>query len=204
MVVHDGCAVERATIGVHAAPVHETGPMWRGTRLTDGTVELRAPRRGDAAELHDAVRASLPELAPWMPWAHPGYSETDAVEWVRRAGRAFNDGAEFQFVVRDVRGGQLLGAVGLNAIDRVNRWGTLGYWIRTDRTGEGIASRSARLVADFGLGELRLQRIEILAAVGNGPSRRVAERLGALHEGTLRRRLRVGDDIQDAAVFSLV
>ena len=60
--------------------------MWRGMRLTDGVVELRSPRRSDADDLHHAVRESLPELLPWMAWAHPGYSDIEAGEWVRRAG----------------------------------------------------------------------------------------------------------------------
>ncbi|MGZ4691380.1 MAG: GNAT family N-acetyltransferase [Acidimicrobiia bacterium] len=178
--------------------------MWRGIRLSDGVVELRSPRRGDAADLHEAVRESLPELVRWMAWAHPGYSEIDTGEWVRRAGRAFADGLEFQFVVRDAGEGTVLGTVGLNAIDRLNRWANLGYWVRTSRVGRGYVTRSARLVAGFGFGELALGRIEILAAVDNRRSQAVAERLGALREGTLRRRLRVGDEVQDAAVFSLV
>jgi ribosomal-protein-serine acetyltransferase len=178
--------------------------VWRGIRLTDGVVELRAPRRGDVAELHDAVRESLPELLPWMAWAHAGYTELDAAEWTRRAARAFADGVEFQFVAREVTSRRLIGTVGLNAIDRLNRWANLGYWIRTSCVGEGLATRSARLAAGFGFAELALGRVEILAAVGNQRSQSVAERLGAMREGVLRRRLRVGDDVQDAVVFSLV
>jgi RimJ/RimL family protein N-acetyltransferase len=178
--------------------------MWRGIRLTDGFVELRAPRRTDAPELHAAIRASLPELLPWMAWAHPDYSEVEAIEWVRRAARAFADGVEFQFVARAVASGEVLGTIGLNAMDRLNRWANLGYWLRSDRVGQGYATRSAALVTGFGFGELGLGRIEVLAAVGNRRSQGVAERLGALREGVLRRRLRVGDDVQDAVVFSLI
>ncbi len=178
--------------------------MWRGIRLTDGVVELRSPRRGDADELLAAIHESLPELLPWMAWARPDYSVTDAQEWVRRAARAFADGHEFQFVTRRVADGELLGTVGLNGIDRLNRWGNLGYWLRTASVGHGLATRSAGLVAAFGFGELGLGRVEILAAVGNHRSQGVAERLGALREGVLRRRLRVGDEVQDAVVFSLV
>ena len=178
--------------------------MWRGIRLTDGIVELRAPRRTDAPELYAAVRASLPELLPWMAWAHPGYSEVESTEWVRRAARAFAEGLEFQFVARAVDSGEVLGTIGLNAIDRLNRWANLGYWLRSDRVGRGLATRAAALVTGFGFSELGLGRIEVLAAVGNLRSQAVAERLGALREGVLRRRLRVGDDVQDAVVFSLI
>jgi Acetyltransferases, including N-acetylases of ribosomal proteins len=178
--------------------------MARGVRLTDGIVELAPPRRTDTGSLHSAICRSLPELLPWMAWAHPEYREVEAAEWVRRAGRAFADGLEFQFVARSVESGEIVGCVGLNAIDRLNRWANLGYWIRTDVTGHGYATRAARLVSAFGLSEVGLGRIEILAAVENLPSQRVAERAGGLREGLLRRRLRVGDDVQDAVVFSLI
>jgi len=178
--------------------------MWRGLRLTDGIVELRAPRRTDAPEIFEAIRASLPELLPWMAWAHADYSEVEATEWARRAARAFADGVEFQFVARAIATGEVLGTVGLNAMDRLNRWANLGYWLRSDRVGQGFVTRGAALVTGFGFGELGLGRIEILAAVGNVRSQAVAERLGALREGVLRRRLRVGDDVQDAVVFSLI
>ncbi len=178
--------------------------MARSVRLTDGIVELRPPRRTDARPMFEAVSASLPELVPWMAWAHPDYREVEAAEWVRRAGRAFADGLEFGFVVRSVETGEVLGSAGLNTIDRLNRWANLGYWIRSDRTGHGFATRAARLVSGFGLSEVALGRIEILAAVENRRSQAVAERCGAVREGVLRRRLRVGDDVQDAVVFSLV
>ncbi len=178
--------------------------MWRGMRLTDGVVELRSPRRSDADDLHHTVRESLPELLPWMAWAHPGYSDIEAGEWVRRAARAFADGLEFQFVAREVATGDLLGTVGVNGVDRLNRWANLGYWLRTSHGGRGFATRSAQLVVGFALSELDLGRIEILAAVENLPSQALAERLGALREGVLRRRLRVGDDVQDAVVFSII
>ena len=176
----------------------------RALRLTDGVVELRAPRRADTAEVYAAVRESLPELLPWMVWASADYREVEAAEWIRRAGRAFADGVEYQFVVRLVESGELLGSVGLNAFDRLNRWANLGYWIRTSRQGNGFITRAAALVTDFAFAELGLGRVEIMAAVENTRSQAVAERLGALREGVARRRLRVGEAVQDAVVFSII
>ena len=50
---------------------------------------------------------------------------------------AFADGIEFQFVARAVGSGEVLGTIGLNAMDRLNRWANLGYWLRSDRVGRG-------------------------------------------------------------------
>ena len=70
--------------------------------------------------------------------------------------------------------------------------------------GRGIATQAARLVARFGFEQLGLQRIEIVAAVGNIASQRVAEKAGATREAVLRKRLLINGESQDAVLFSLV
>jgi len=92
----------------------------------------------------------------------------------------------------------------LNFINRVHQFGNLGYWVRTSATGRGVASRASRLVARFAFAELGLHRIEILAAVPNIASQRVAEKIGAVREGVLRKRLLIRGEPQDAVMFSLV
>ena len=49
-----------------------------------------------------------------------------------------------------------------------------------------------------------MKRIEIVAAVGNRRSQRVAEKVGAAREGILRNRLKIGEVWHDAVMFSLV
>ncbi len=178
--------------------------MLASTRLTDGVVELRPPRAADVDDIFRAVRASRAELIPWMAWCHEGYAVVETAEWVRNAQRWWEQDVEYPFVIRGVEDGALLGTCGLNDLDRQNRRANLGYWLRTAATGHGAATRAARLVAAFALGVVGLDRVEILAATGNARSQAVARRAGAVEEGTLRRRLRVGDAAHDAVVFSLV
>ena len=47
-------------------------------------------------------------------------------------------------------------------------------------------------------------RIEVLVAVGNVASRRVAEKSGAVYEGTLRSRLLVHGTRHDAAMYAFI
>jgi hypothetical protein len=47
-------------------------------------------------------------------------------------------------------------------------------------------------------------RIEIVVATDNHKSQKVAEKVGAVREGVLRRRLMVRQNIYDAVMFSLV
>jgi RimJ/RimL family protein N-acetyltransferase len=170
----------------------------------DAVVELRPPTAGDVDDLYAGVIESRPELETWMAWCHPGYGRADTAEWVRLTEQGRANGADYSFVIVDRATGEALGTCGLNAVDRVNQWANLGYWVRTPATGRGVATRAATLVADFGFAELGLHRIEILAATGNAPSQHVAARVGAVREGVARRRLHVNETTHDAVVFSLI
>src|SRR4051812_46037693 len=59
----------------------------------------------------------------------------------------------------------------------------LGYWLVPAARGRGLATAAARLLCRWGFEELGLERIELLLEPGNAPSRRVAERLGAVPDG---------------------
>jgi RimJ/RimL family protein N-acetyltransferase len=175
-----------------------------GTLLTDGAVRLRRFHLEDADELYDAVRESVDELARWLPWCHAAYSRDEAQAWVESRAAAWVQGQEYSFVICRADGDRLLGGAGLNQFDPLRLRCNLGYWVRTSETGRGLATRGARLLARFGLESLGLERIEIVAAVGNRASQRVALKAGAQREGVARRRLRVHGVQHDAVCFSLI
>jgi len=108
------------------------------------------------------------------------------------------------FHVLDASTNQVVGFAQLNLVNRLYQMANLSYQIRTSRTGEGIASEAARLVAQYGFQELGLQRIEVVVAVDNAPSLRVAEKIGAFREGLLRNRLRIKGSPRDAYMHSLI
>ena len=144
------------------------------------------------------------ELSLWMPWCHAGYSLEESRTWVESRAEAWAKGIEYDFAITDCKDGILLGGCGLNQIDSACLWANLGYWVKSSRTGTGIASSAALLVAHFGFDELRLNRIEIVVATGNKASQRVAEKIGAVREGVMRNRLVVHDMVYDAVLFSLI
>ena len=174
------------------------------TELSDGQILIRPFRAEDTSAVYEAVRESIAEVSKWLPWCHPDYriEETEAFIMSREEG--WKNEAEYSFGIFDARTGKFLGGVGLNQINRVHQMGNLGSWVRTSAAGRGIASSAARMVARFGLEELKLKRIEILAAVENNASQRAAEKAGALREGVLRKRLLIKGEALDAVLFSLV
>jgi RimJ/RimL family protein N-acetyltransferase len=167
--------------------------------LTDGVITLRPPTAADAPTLVAAVGSSLAQLRPFMPWATEGYDEAAALGWIR--GEHDPDERRYLILGDD---GRLAGGCGLNLLNAVNNSANLGYWLRSDSTGRGWATRATRLLARHGLTEAGLERVEILMSVENEPSRRVAERAGAVFEGTLRHRLLLHGRYHDAHLYSII
>lgn len=173
-------------------------------RSPDGRLLLRPYELDDADALFEAVDFSRAELAPWMDWCTPDYAIADTRAWLPKHPEAWERKELFGFVILDASDETVLGGCGLNNIIWSYRIANLGYWVRSDRTREGVATAAAVAVARFGLEQLDLRRIEIVVAVGNTASRRVAEKTGARFEGVLRNRIKIGDRSLDAAMHSLI
>jgi RimJ/RimL family protein N-acetyltransferase len=76
--------------------------------------------------------------------------------------------------------------------------------VRSSRHGKGFAARATKLIAKFAFESVKLIRAEIVIAVGNTASKRVAEKAGAHHEGIMLNRMVVGREIYDAHMYSLL
>lgn len=171
--------------------------------LARNTVRIRRSEVNDAERTLAAVRASMTELARWTPWAHPDYSLEDARIWLELCTEGWDKGTQYSFVAVDIATGEVLGDCSISQINRMHGFANLGYWVRSTATGQGLGSALARRVARFGIEGVQLNRLEILASVGNRASQRVAEKAGATREGVLRSRLILREEIQDAVLFSL-
>jgi len=172
--------------------------------LTGSTIALRTHCLDDANSVYQAVRESISELIPWMPWCHTEYSLDETRIWIASRNEALAKGTEYDFLIVDRLDGSPLGGCGLNHINNNDCFANLGYWVRTSRAGQGVATAAVHLLAGFGFRELKLNRIEIVVARDNTASQRVAQKVGAKREGVLRRRLVVRGRVYDAIMFSLI
>lgn len=129
-----------------------------------------------ADELTGAVRASLPELEPFMPWAHDGYDVGDARAFLDLTAAEWEDGTGFNYAAFTPVG-ELIGSCGL-----MTRMGPgvleIGYWIHSAHTGRGHATRAARVLADVGLTIPGIDRVAIKHDLANVASGRVAVNAG--------------------------
>ena len=171
--------------------------------VDDGVIRLRRYRDDDVDAIYEAARESIAEIAPWMPWCHADYSREEAEQWVDAQPEAWGRG-DHALVIEEVGTSRVLGSTGINKIDPAHRNGNLGYWVRTSEAGRGVATRATILVARWAFTDLELIRVEIVAAVDNRASRRVAEKVGAIFEGVRRHGLSLHRAGVDAAVYSLI
>jgi ribosomal-protein-serine acetyltransferase len=141
-----------------------------------GDVVLRrwAPEWAEAAAA--AVRASLSELMPFMPWATEEYSADTAQAYVATTAGQWKNGEAFDYAVFTPTG-ELVGSCGL--MTRLGP-GTLeiGYWIHSAYTGRGYATQAAAALARVGLSLPGVDRVVIRHDAANAASGAVAAKAG--------------------------
>jgi RimJ/RimL family protein N-acetyltransferase len=102
--------------------------------LADDVLLLRPFRPDDAEAICAAVLESMDELGRWLSWCHAGYTIDDTRDFLAGRAAAYLKEGEYAFAILERAGGRLVGATGVNQIDKVNARANLGYWMRTGAT----------------------------------------------------------------------
>ncbi|MFO1228388.1 GNAT family N-acetyltransferase [Roseateles sp.] len=170
---------------------------------------LTAPQMGLGAEMAVAISQSLDHLKPWMPWAQDAPTAESSEAVVRRMHADFVTRRDLCFHVfllaAEGRRGRLVGGTGLHRVDWTVRRFEIGYWLRPDVQGQGLASECVRLLSRMAFDTLQARRVEIRCDTRNTRSRAVAERCGFELEGVLRREsLGVDGEPRDTAVYARI
>lgn len=172
----------------------------------EGGPVVRCWEPRDAPAAKEAIDASLEHLRMWMPWAEDEPQELEEkVTRLRGFRGRFDLGEDFVYGVFSEDESQVLGGAGLHT--RVGDGAyEIGYWVRADHVGQGIATAVASALTRVGIELGGADRIEIHVEVGNEVSCRIPRRLGYVEEGTLRRRLpgTAGSPLRDAIIFSIL
>jgi RimJ/RimL family protein N-acetyltransferase len=162
-------------------------------KLQDDAILLRPFTRDDVPTIVAACQD--PEIPRWTSVPSP-YTEPDALGWLES-----ND--EEKFAVVDSVSGELLGSIGLFA--RGDGIAEVGYWVKREARGRGVATRALGLVARWMFAaDDDLSRLELRADVENHSSQRVAEKAGFVREGVLRSSLALKGEWRDVVMYSLV
>jgi RimJ/RimL family protein N-acetyltransferase len=174
-------------------------------RIRTERLVLRCWDPHDAPRLKEAVDSSLDHLRPWMPWAvHEPQPLEQKVRLLRQFRSDFDRGEDFVYGIFDAREAEVVGGSGLHTRVGPEAF-EIGYWIRADRIGEGLATETAAALTRVALDVCGAERIEIRVDPSNTRSAAIPRKLGFREEATLRRRLPAfdGEGLRDVTIFSL-
>jgi RimJ/RimL family protein N-acetyltransferase len=172
--------------------------------LTAGQFLLRPFTESDALAFAAAVQESGATVGKWMSWAHPEYTESEALSWFEHCRAERASGTSHEFGIFDAKSQSFVGGCGLNQFNAPNGFCNLGYWVRQSWQRKGAASLAIQTLTRFAFAELGQGRVEIVVAAGNEPGLAVAAKAGAFRECLARNRLKLHGKFTDAYVFSLV
>jgi len=174
-------------------------------------LEPSSPEHAEAVKW--ALDASATELRRWMLWAQgfPQPVESHIAE-MRRFRAMFERDEAWGYLcfergkddggalggppARGQRTGEvtkpqpadIVGSIGFHP--RVGAGALeIGYWIRSDRTGQGLATEAAGALTRLAIELLQMRRVEIRVAVGNAASSAVPRKLGYTLEAVLPARI---------------
>lgn len=130
---------------------------------------------------------------------HP-YTESDARDWIARAGG--QDPPRHFAIVVD---GEAAGGIGFDPMSDVHRrTAEIGYWLGRAHWGRGIATEALAAVAEYAFEAFDLVRLEAQVYEWNPASARVLEKCGFELEGRMRRRVTKDGRTVDALLYALV
>jgi ribosomal-protein-alanine N-acetyltransferase len=148
----------------------------------------------DLLSVSDASRFGLEEPV----------TEVDAMALIERARRDRAAGTMFTYVVTLGPAGAVVGLVQVRQLDPAFETAEWEITLAPSARGTGVFVEAARLVGSFAFGSVGAHRLEARVLVQNGRANGAMRKLGAVHEGVLRRSLRRGGEYQDQMLWSLL
>jgi len=167
----------------------------------DLSINLLTPKY--AATLVEALKENQNSLKEWLIWAEnipliEDYQKSIIPMWLQKF--ADNNGFEAGIFYKN----ELVGMLGLHYIDWSNQTTEIGYWLSEHVQGKGIMTRAVEGLVSYCYDELNLNRVVIRAAVENGKSRAIPERLQFKQEGVQREAQQIREKYYDIAVYSML
>ena len=163
------------------------------TLIVDDELLLRPWGTGDTA----AVVVAFADAAIQKWHMRHIDSEGEASEWIASWEQRWFAETDAAWAVAYRSTGEAIGYVALRSVMLAAAQAQLSYWVVPLARGNGIATRAAAALTQWGFHDLGLHRIFLVHSLENEPSCRVAESAGFTVEGTMRDYMRHSDGWHD-------
>jgi RimJ/RimL family protein N-acetyltransferase len=171
--------------------------------LAGDKVRLRPVQPEDAPTAYPLARDD--RVTRTLSWEGPT-SVQELAEYYRGPAmpRQRQDGSlEYSFAIERLGVPGIVGSIGARPRSHPQQI-DIGYWLGADFWSQGLMTEAARLATHFSFEHLNAVRVYALVFIGNTGSRRVLEKNGFHHDGTLRSHVQKRGEWLDEWFFSLL
>jgi RimJ/RimL family protein N-acetyltransferase len=175
----------------------------RPITLAGRHIRLEPLRMEHVEELYHAVEEEA--IWTWLGDAPPrGISDIE--RYVRRALDLQIRGEHLPWLTRRAADGRAIGTTRYGAIDRANRSVEIGWTMLSREARRTAANTEAKyLQLRHAFEDIHALRVWLKTDLGNEPSQRAIERIGAKREGVIRNeRVVAGGRVRDAVYYSII
>ncbi|GAA5264107.1 hypothetical protein ACOSOMT5_P0527 [Acidiphilium sp. MT5] len=145
----------------------------------------------------DPIVMRYAERPPWT-------EQAQAERFITVSQEMAQEGRGARLAIERQTDGAFLGTCNIFNWNQTNRNAKLGYSLTTTAWGQGIATEACRALLHWAFRALNLHRVQSETHPDNIASNRVLEKLGFIHEGTLREDCIVNDEITDSKIYGLL
>lgn len=156
----------------------------------------------DAEKVFELTNYSREHLREWLPWLDFTTKVDDTKAYIMASLKGYSENKSLTTVI--LFEGKVVGIAGYNEINWSNKTAYIGYWLGEGFQGNGIMTKVAGALTEYAFTELKLNKVEIRAAVKNTKSRSIPERLGFVNEGSIRQAEWLYDHFVDHIVYGLL
>ncbi|WML48386.1 GNAT family protein [Neobacillus sp. PS3-34] len=168
----------------------------------DEEVTLKLMEMNDAERVFELTDQSRNHLREWLPWLDFTKKVEDTKGFIQGCLKNFEENKSLNTVI--LYNDKIVGVAGYNSINWSNKTAYIGYWLGDEFQGKGIMTKVAKALTDYAFSDLRLNKVEIRAAVGNKKSRSIPEKLGFTNEGCIRQAEWLYDHYVDHVVYGML
>lgn len=155
----------------------------------------------DAEKLYDLINRNRDHLGEWLKFPRITVKADDSKTFIERTRIRYAKDEGYWLGIWN--GDQLVGSIGYLYLDQENKKTEIGYWLGKEFEGNGIITKSVKVLINYAFEELKLNKIEIGVATDNAKSRAIPEKLGFKREGELRDYEYINGRFLDRVIYGL-
>ncbi len=153
----------------------------------------------------DAIFALQSDPIVLRYWDSPPWKErAQAARFITVSNQMEQEGSGARLAIQRTSDGLFIGMCNLFNWNQTYRSVKLGYCLDIPAWGQGFATEASHALLNWGFATLNINRVQAETDTRNTASNRVLEKLGFVHEGTLREDCIVNGEVSDSRIYGLL